>query len=249
MNNYLNLKNQYLLAIIKAANENSEFFQQNGNTFPNITSQTKWQFARQDGHIHLTDGLQVYSFNLPEGEKEDAFPAKKIEQSNFQFKDKGQSAQIHRADPGQIYLTLHNGKNNKTYTIKHDYEDNWKFIPKQKKIDKIAFELGVRDKLASAHPILDKIFQGVNSAGKLGVKAVMNLGKDPLASAALGLGLGTIYDLGKRTLYNTPEENAAEMRNQRIARYVLPTIGMGLVGGAAGMFPNQHMFNNNLNRK
>lgn len=243
MNNFFNLKDKYLIALLKEASDNSSVFGQHGNTFPNITSQAKWKFERDDGHIHLTDGLHVYSFNLPEGEKEETFPAKKIEQSNFQFKDKGKAAQVHRADPGQIYVTLHDGKDNKTYTIKHEYEDNWKVIPKQKKIDKAAFDLGVADKLAEGHPILDKIFKGINTAGKFGVNSIMQLGDNPVASAALGLGLGAAYDLGKRTFYNSDEENEEETPAQRIARYVVPAAGLGLMGKAVRMFPNYHIYN------
>ena len=130
MTNFVNLKNKYLLALEKEA---SDFFSQNGNTFPTVTSQAKWQYERDGKQIHLNDGTHTYSFELPEGEKEEDFPAKKITHPTFQFKDKGKAAQVHRSDPGHIYVTLHDGKSNKTYNIKHEYENNWRVIPKQKK--------------------------------------------------------------------------------------------------------------------
>jgi hypothetical protein len=71
----------------------------------------------------------------------------------------------------------------------------------------------------------------------------MQLGDNPAASAALGLGLGAAYDLGKRTFYNSDEENEEETPAQRIARYVVPAAGLGLMGKAVSMFPNYHIYN------
>lgn len=240
MENFINLKNKYLTQLSKQGNS---VFEQNGSIFPTITSQSKWQFERKDGHLHLTDGLHVYSFELPEGEKEDVFRAKKLERPNFQFKTKGKAAQVHRADPGHVYVTLHDGKDNKTYNIQHEFEDNWKVIPKQKKvIKKEAFTHELQDKLGTEYPILDKVFKGIDLAGRLGIRSIMGLGQNPTNSMLLGAGLGGLYDLGKRTFYNTKKENEEETPAQRIARYVIPAIGLGATGKAAQLFPNYYKF-------
>jgi len=60
-------------------------------------------------------------------------------------------------------------------------------------------------------------------------------GKNPLLSAGIGLGAGAAYDLGKRTFYNTEEENAEEDQDPmgRALRYVAPAAALG--GGGALM--------------
>jgi hypothetical protein len=231
--------------LAKQANEQSSIFDIGGDMFPNITSQTKWQFARVGEHLQLHDGNHLYCFHLPEGDQEHDFPVRKIVQEAHKFgdnADKRGSAQIHRADPGSIYFTLQDGHNNPTYTFKHITGEQWRAIPKAKKhiepqvIDKEAFL-----KSAGEGGFMDRLVGGIAEGGRGAIRSVMATGHDPLMSAGVGLLGGAAYDLGKRHLYNTPEENAEETTIDRLKRYLIPSAGLGLMGAMAkGTFPKYY---------
>lgn len=231
----------------KTANEGS-IFDQGGAIFPNITSQAKWQFARTGSHLQLHDGNHVYNFHLPEGEKEYDFPAVKEDHPGLHEFGKDAhntgTAQIHRADPGSIYFTLQDGRNNPTYTLKHVNASQWRAIPKQRanghQIDKEAFMKGVHDKLAEGG-LLDVLTKGVDGLGRGAVRSGMALGHDPLLSAGAGALAGGLYDIGKRTFYNSEEENKEETGMDRLKRYLLPAIAAGGIGATTKtLFPNYY---------
>ncbi|HXB13382.1 MAG TPA: hypothetical protein VNZ45_15450, partial [Bacteroidia bacterium] len=166
---------------------------------PNIDSQSKWQFARTPGHIHLTDGMTVHVFYLPEGEKTEDFPAHKVQDVPIidfgkDHTSKG-TAQVHRANPGLIYFTMQDGHANPTYTFKHTNSHEWHAIPKKRKVqqftnapttstppiqettntiqvDSKAFENGVKDKLASFDGILDASLKGIHSLSRGAVRGL-----------------------------------------------------------------------------
>lgn len=232
--------------LVKSAEEPAaSIFDIGGAMFPNVSSQTKWRFARVSDKLHLNDGSHTYSFHLPDGEQEYDFPVRKLVEEGHEFgKDAHSSGtvQVHRADPGSIYFTLQDGHHNPTYTFKHVNAEQWRAIPKSRnghnkpaiQLDKEAFlkaayEPGMMD------AIVAKLSQGVRGTGK----ALMATGNNPLMTAGLGLAGGAAYDIGKRTLYNSPEENEQETAGDRLKRYLVPSIGLGLTGTALrGTFPH-----------
>lgn len=224
-----------------------------GSIFPTASTQAKWQYAKGPGTIQLHDGNTIHQFNYETDDHSQDFPVLKTEDISYFDFGKGMSskgvAQVHRSDPGHIYVTLQDGKSNPTYTFKHLSEHNWRASPKPKKekkaedeieIDFEAFQKGLNDKLGS---MIDSVFKGIHHGSNMLVDGVSALGKSPWASAGVGLGLGAAYDLGKRKFYNTEEENAQETGNQRLLRYAAPTLGLGLTGGAmASLMPNRYKF-------
>lgn len=237
-------------ALVKSGYD--QVFNVNGEIFPNISSQTKWQFARTPTHINLNDGANVYSFHMPEGCKHDEdYPL--VKQTGVSLNDFGKdalvkgTAQVHRANPGCIYFTLQDGRTNPTLHFKHIEGDSWRAMPKVKKhkepvtaVHESAFLKGVEDKVAQ-YEYATNILNFARNAGKTGVKGLLNLGNHPMLSAGAGLAAGAAYDLGKRNFYNSEEENAAETPGQRLRRYVLPAAGAGL-GGALlrNTFPHEY---------
>lgn len=110
----------------------------NHEMFPTIDSQQKWRYAKNDQNIRLSNGQNVYSFHAPEGAKQDQeFPLQRVDGTSIHDFEQGATskglAQVHRADPGHIYFTIQEGKDNPTYTFRHVGEDKWKGIPKAKK--------------------------------------------------------------------------------------------------------------------
>lgn len=107
-----------------------------GSLFPHNTSQKSWEMARDAGNIHFSDGMHTYSFKgelgdydteltmLPDVPLPDLFSSKSL---------KKHRAQVHRSDPGSIYFTLQEGRQNPTYTLKHMGDNKWKAIPKAHK--------------------------------------------------------------------------------------------------------------------
>lgn len=231
--------------------EDSSIFDIKGSVFPNLSSQTKWEFARKDDHLHLNDGTHVYCFHLPDGEKEHDFPITKLDDvcfSEFNNSDatKG-TIQVHRSDPGSIYFTMQDGHKNPTYTFKHVGGAQWRATPKARanatSLDQEAFIKGAQDKLAEGlgETVLSPLLKGIDGAARGAVRGTMALGHDPLLSAGAGLLGGAAYDLGKRTFYNSDEENDEETLGDRLKRYLIPTAVMGLTGAAAkSAFPNYY---------
>lgn len=220
-----------------------------GSIFPTSESQTKWKYARKGGKLQLHDGNTIHQFSFNEDEKGDQdFPMTKIEDASyFDFGKEMETtgtAQVHRSNPGHLYVTLHDGKTNPTFNIKHVNEMTWRASPKLKKkaedetyMD--AFKQGMRDKLA----FLDSLTKGIHHAGNFLTDATLSVGKNPMLSAGVGLGLGAAYDLGKRTLYNSDEENAQETGQQRLSRYLIPSLGLGLSGAAMqNLVPQRYKF-------
>jgi len=236
----------------KVGENESSIFDIHGAMFPTISAQSKWSFARGDNHLHLHDGSNVFAFHLPEGEQDYDFPAAKLD--NVAVTDFGKDsttgvAQVHRSDPGSIYFTLQDGNKNPTYTFKHVGGSQWRATPKHAtkvkpiEIDKEAFIKAATD-YAEKGPIatvLDNILKGTDSAGRGMIRGGMALGHDPVLSAGAGLLGGAMYDVGKRTFYNSEEENAEETRMDRLKRYLIPALGLGVAGSAAkGLFPNYY---------
>lgn len=232
----------------KRAEEISHPFTNQGSIFPALESQTKWRYAKGHGKLQLNDGNTIHQFSYGSSDISDEdFPMTKQEDvSYFDFgKDLPSqgTAQVHRSSPNHIYVTLHDGKSNPTLMIRHVEDSNWRASPKNKKksaeIDLEAFKQGLTDKVA----LLDSLLQGIHHGANALTDGVRSLGNNPLASAGVGLALGGTYDLGRRALYNTQEENDQETGLQRLSRYAIPSLGLGLTGGAlSALAPNTYKY-------
>ncbi len=75
---------------------------------------------------------------------------------------------------------------------------------------------------------------GLMAPGRLGTSIDTGAVPPALAAAGLGAGAGALYHMGKRTLYNTPEENDEEDANGHplLRRMLLPGLGLGLMNSA-----------------
>ncbi len=235
--------------ISKRAEEIKDEHPINSSIFPVSEHQTTWKFAKGKHKLHLHDGNVIHQFDLPEGLKDDEdFPLTKIEDlSYFDFgKDTEHTgtAQVHKSDPGMIYITMHDGAKNPTLTIRHVNENSWRASPKingnHKKADiNISeFEQGMRDKLGEG--IMDSVIRGADTVGNYASDGLRWFGKSPGLSAGIGLGLGAAYDLGKRNFYNTDQENEEETGTERAMRYAIPTAGLGLGGLAMNSLTPQY---------
>ena len=234
--------------ITKHANEGGSIFEITGSIFPTIANQSKWQFAKSGDELHLHDGNNGYYFKMPEGEKEHDFPLHKIEKdTTHSFGSEAThrgTVQVHKADPGSIYFTLQDGLKNPTYTFKHITGNKWRAIPKVKtlhaptEIDKEAFIKAAFDanQQGWAGKALSGIINGADAAGRGVIRGTMALGHNPLLYAGAGLAGGALYDVGKRTLYNSKEENEEETLGDRLKRYIVPSAGLGLIGAGARTF-------------
>ena len=238
----------------------------NASLFPTLGAQAKWQYARGNDFLRLHDGQKVYAFKLPAGISHDQeFAATResdLDPSMFAngATEKG-LAQVHRADPGSIYFTLQEGRNNPTFTLKHTGDDTWRGSPKKRKakepvvpnVDHAALAEGIKaafEKQAfspfkwAAGPGAQALQRGLFAPGEF----VHNVGGGnnllgSLALGGLGAGAGAAYHLGRRALYNTADENAAEDEQglkPLLTRMAIPGLAAGVLGGAQSSLFDEH---------
>lgn len=226
--------------IEKLGNESDLFsLEAGGAILPTIHNQASWKYAKSDSHYQFSDGNTIHHFHLPEGEKTDeAFPL--LKKNDFNILDFGKDAhtqgtcQVHRSDPGNLYFTVQDGKDNPTYTFKHVNDDQWRAIPKLKKvsIDLEEFIKGAKEKIADVGDTLNNTLHSIGTAGREAISTSLMPGQNPLLAAGVGTGAGALYDLIKRKFYNSDEENAQESVATRAKRYLVPGAGLGLIGAA-----------------
>lgn len=240
MNLYLNDFVSGMHEGLKLKTANAELFQTTSqvSSLPTIENQANWKYSRDGNHLHLNDGSNIHVFELTDESDENDFPAIKKDDQIFPLNNKlkQHTAQVHRANPAALYVTLHDGVKNPTYTFRHENDRNWRVIPKVKKaeisiqVDPDTFLESLNTKIAE-DGVLDSILKGVDHYGRKAINGLMEPGHDPMRAAGIGLLAGGTYDLAKRHLYNTDEENAEESPLQRITRILAP----GLVAGGLGM--------------
>jgi hypothetical protein len=216
----------------------------NHSLFPNITTQQKWRYAKNGNFLRLSDGNNVYHFDLPTGESSDedfaATRGKDLGPHEFEAGATSKGlAQVHRADPGSIYFTIQEGYRNPTYTLRHTGGDNWKGIPKKKAkkkdvilpVDPEAVKKGMEENLDKTANLNQLLGTGMEN----GINGLQDLlfapRENPMAAAGIGALGGLGYDLGKRVLYNSPEENANEGIGTTLKRMAIPAAGLGALGG------------------
>lgn len=112
----------------------------NENILPFLAGQRKWKYVLTPEGLRLSDGERVYGFALPDpaiAEMQEVAKLDDVGLHEFE-KDKlaGGTAQIHRASPDNIYLTLADGTLNPTFTLEHSSGKNWKYLPSKKLIER-----------------------------------------------------------------------------------------------------------------
>ena len=113
-----------------------------GHILPRVTTQERWRFARTRDTLHLFDGKYVHSFSgFPKH-----FPAKDyaVEKTdgatvlNFEVDASVTgTAQIHRASPQEIYVTISDGDLYPTFFLQLDEGSRWRYAPTEKFIAKL----------------------------------------------------------------------------------------------------------------
>jgi hypothetical protein len=110
----------------------------NENILPFISGQRKWNYGIYPEGLRLHDGERVFGFSLPDPTLSEMVEVAKLEDIPLQDFDKnklsGGTAQVHRASPDSIYLTLADGRVNPTFTLEHHSNRNWKYLPSKKLI-------------------------------------------------------------------------------------------------------------------
>ena len=111
------------------------------NIIPQLKKQSKWRYAHSDTGLKLSDGHNVYSFDVPLN-----FPAEdtritKLEGHNVLNFEEGANnkgvAQIHHSSPNSLYVTLADGKGNPTFKLEHEHNEQWRYSPSRKFADKL----------------------------------------------------------------------------------------------------------------
>jgi hypothetical protein len=132
-------------------------FNQPSSLPAHITSQTTWHFSLGDNFLNLTDGQGTYSFvgNL---NSEDAELKKVPDVPPPDFYNHATSkgkAQVHRSDPTSIHFTIQDGRNNPTYTIKHEGDDVWRVYQKNQEQESRERALMLQE-LVTTDPVISK---------------------------------------------------------------------------------------------
>jgi len=114
----------------------------NENILPSINKQTKWRYVRTKDGLKLTDGNIVYSFGgIPEKYPSEDFKIQRGADDNLlNFENDAISkgtAQIHRASPDNVYMTLADGSQNPTFMLQHEGGQNWRYSPSKKFMKKL----------------------------------------------------------------------------------------------------------------
>jgi hypothetical protein len=183
---------------------------------------------------------------MPDASKEEDFEAHRhgdIADDAFNAIEHKGTVQVHRADPGSIYVTLHEGKDNPTYTLKHVFGTGWRGMPKKKKAPKLD---GINPAvISSSFKAAIEKHASIPSAGNAAFHSVMGLGKTQpwWINGVFGAGLGGLYHGARQSLYNTPEENAEENSDPRtlLRRMGIPAAGLAAAGALQrNAFPNYY---------
>jgi hypothetical protein len=171
----------------------------NENILPFLAGQKKWKYVLTPEGLRLSDGDRVYGFALPDPALAEMKEIAKLDDVGLhEFeKDKltGGTAQIHRASPDNIYLTLADGTLNPTFTLEHSNGKNWKYLPSKKLIERKR-----ADQAAQAIPQVnpEALLEGAADqikAAAFGPELDLNQAND-LVQRGLGFGKNVINGLG-----------------------------------------------------
>jgi hypothetical protein len=163
----------------KRASSNIFDIGMNENILPTFNSQKNWRYVQTPEGLKLSDGERVYGFDLKDfgGEMSGVEKMNDVPLLDFEAgKVRGGTAQVHRASPDSLYLTLANGIDNPTFRLEHDEGKKWKYIPSKKMIQRL-------EQLKSHGD--QKGPEGV-STPKVDLDSLMQGGMDQLKTAGAG---------------------------------------------------------------
>ena len=112
----------------------------NENILPSFQGQRNWRYVQTPESLRLSDGDRVYSFGVGALGDETSRVSKLDDVPILDFENDrvgGGTAQVHRASPDSIYLTLADGRANPTFRLEHEEGKNWKYIPSKKMIARL----------------------------------------------------------------------------------------------------------------
>jgi hypothetical protein len=214
---------------------NNIFEMKDGSLFPHHTAQSTWEFSRGDDKLHLSDGTHTFSFKgqLADYDSElEKLPEVPLPDIFVNSKSKGK-AQVHRSDPGSIYFTLQEGRNNPTYTLKHMGDNKWKAIPKPKKVKDM-----LKQPITPHNVNLDYVKEGMLKEVEFFAKQA---GIDEAGGKLLQEGLNLVPNAllmpgrigGAVTKYGDPNPNASESLSKGLGSAALSG---GIGAGAGGLY-------------
>jgi len=154
-------------ASIKAAGMELHSMPVNENILPNLSNQAKWKYVKTKDGLKLSDGNLVYSFGMPGEYPSEDTQVQRLEDDNIlNFENaalrKG-TAQIHRASPDNIYMTLADGAHNPTFMLQHEHGKSWRYSPAKKFLQK----LKALEKTTAAPPQQEDSSEGSQSGNVL----------------------------------------------------------------------------------
>jgi hypothetical protein len=217
----------------------------NENILPTFNSQKNWKYVQAPDGLRLSDGERVYGFDLKDfgGEMSRVEKMNDIPLLDFEAdKVRGGTAQVHRASPDSLYLTLANGMDNPTFRLEHDEGKKWKYIPSKKMIERLQQLKSHGDQKGP---------EGV-SAPKVDLDSLMQGGIDGVKTAGVGeflfgKGLKSVADPTARglatdmALYSNPftgvatglYDTGSHLMNGRVFS-ALGSLGMGALSFVPG---------------
>jgi hypothetical protein len=112
------------------------------NILPYLSGQKKWKYVLTSEGLKLSDGDKVYGFGLPNPSIAEMTEVPKLDDVTIRDFEHGKlsggTAQVHRATPDNIYLTLSDGRLNPTFSLEHSKDKTWKYLPSKKLISRKA---------------------------------------------------------------------------------------------------------------
>ena len=198
-----------------------------GNLFPHNTSQKMWQYTRGDGVIHFSDGTSTFSFKGTLDPYQQSVLHKTTPDVPLPelFKNNKGKAQVHRSDPGSMYFTLQEGKENPTYTLRHSGGDKWVAVPKARKAKKQMTQEAFIPNVNAEH-----VKEGMFKELELVKEALVGEALLGLANLPARLALAPARQGGPTTALGDPNAMASEPLGTSIERAGV----MGLAGAGAG---------------
>jgi len=128
-------------AFLKSAGMELHSMPVNENILPNLANQAKWKYVKTKAGLKLSDGNLVYSFGMPDKYPSEDAKVQRLEDDNILNFEKDMlrkgTAQIHRASPDNIYMTLADGAHNPTFMLQHEEGKNWRYSPSKKFLQKL----------------------------------------------------------------------------------------------------------------
>ena len=110
------------------------------NILPYLSGQKKWKYVLTSEGLKLSDGDRVYGFGLPNPSIAEMTEVPKLDDVTIRDFEHGKlsggTAQVHRASPDSIYLTLSDGRLNPTFSLEHSKDKTWKYLPSKKLISR-----------------------------------------------------------------------------------------------------------------